>query len=112
MANEDEGVDELLDRLLAGRKPEEILKSGGLVDELTKRLVERALEGELTDHLGYGKHAPEGRKRGNSCNGRTSKRVKTATRELALEVPRDRAGTFEPKLVEKGNGGYRASTRR
>jgi len=38
--------------------------------------------------------------------------VKTATRELALEVPRDRAGTFEPKLVEKGNGGYRASTRR
>jgi hypothetical protein len=102
MADEDEGVDELLDRLLAGRKPEEILKSGGLVDELTKRLVERALEGELTDHLGYGKHAPEGRNRGNSRNGRTPKRVKTATRELALEVPRDRAGTFEPKLVEKG----------
>ena len=102
MADEDEGVDELLDRLLAGRKPEEILRSGGLVDELTKRLVERALEGELTEHLGYGKHAPEGRNRLNSRNGRTPKRVKTATRELALEVPRDRAGTFEPKLVEKG----------
>ena len=102
MADEGEGVDELLDRLLAGRKPEEILRSGGLVDELTKRLVERALEGELTEHLGYGKHAPEGRNRLNSRNGRTPKRVKTATRELALEVPRDRAGTFEPKLVEKG----------
>jgi len=102
MADKEKGVDELLDRLLAGRNPEEILSSGGLVDELTKRLVERALEGELTDHLGYGKHAREGRNRDNSRNGRTHKRVKTATRELALEVPRDRAGTFEPKLVEKG----------
>ena len=101
MADEKE-VDELLDRLLAGRSPEEIIGKDGLVDELTKRLMERALEGELTDHLGYEKHAPEGRNRGNSRNGRTRKRVKTGTSELEIEVPRDRDGSFEPKLVRKG----------
>lgn len=101
MADEKE-VDELLDRLLAGRSPEEIVGKDGLVDELTKRLMERALEGELTDHLGYEKHAPEGRNRGNSRNGRTRKRVKTGTSELEIEIPRDREGSFEPKLVKKG----------
>jgi putative transposase len=101
MADEKE-VKELLDRLLEGKKPEEILGEGGLVNELTKRLMERVLEGELTDHLGYEKHAPEGRNGGNSRNGRTRKRLKTGTREIDLEVPRDRDGTFEPKLVPKG----------
>jgi putative transposase len=101
MADEKE-LNEALDRLLAGRTPAEILGEGGLVNELTKRLMERALEGELTEHLGYEKHAPEGRNSGNSRNGRTSKRVKTGTREIELEVPRDREGTFEPKLVPKG----------
>lgn len=101
MADEKE-VNELLDRLLEGKKPEEILGEGGLVNQLTKRLMERVLEGELTDHLGYEKHAPEGRNGGNSRNGRSRKRVKTGTREIDLEVPRDRDGTFEPKLVPKG----------
>ena len=95
-------VDELLDQLLEGRSSEEIMGAGGLVDALTKRLMERALEGELTDHLGYEKHAPEGRNGGNSRNGRSRKRVKTAHGEIDVEVPRDREGTFEPVLVPKG----------
>ena len=101
MADEKE-VDELLNRLLKGWSPEEIVGKDGLVEELTKRLMERALEGELTDHLGYEKHAVEGRNRGNSRNGRTRKRVKTGAREIDLEVPRDRDGSFELKLVAKG----------
>jgi transposase-like protein len=89
MADEKE-LNEALDRLLAGKTPEEILGEGGLVNELTKRLMERVLEGELTEHLGYEKHSREGRNSGNSRNGRSSKRVKTGTREIELEVPRDR----------------------
>jgi len=95
-------VNELLDRLLEGKMPEEIVGEGGLVNELTKRLMERVLERELTEHLGYEKHAPEGRDRGNSRNGRSQKRVRTGTRDLEIEVPRDREGSFDPKLVRKG----------
>jgi hypothetical protein len=68
-------VDALLDSLVKGKKPEEILGQEGLLGELTKRLVERALEAELTAHVGYEKHAPEGRNRRNSRNGRAAKRV-------------------------------------
>lgn len=98
----DKDVDAALDELLKGHRPEDILNEGGLVQDLTKRLVERALEGEMTDHLGYEKHAPEGRDGGNSRNGRTRKRVKTGNDEVEIEVPRDRAGSFDPKLVPKG----------
>ena len=94
-------VNELLDRLVEGKTPEEIVGGGGLLDELTKRVMERALEGELTDHLGYEKHATEGRDGGNSRNGHTRKRVKTDTSELEIEVPRDREGSFDPQLVRK-----------
>ena len=94
-------VNELLDRLLEGKTPEEIVGGGGLLDELTKRVMERALEGELTDHLGYEKHATEGRDGGNSRNGHTSKRVKTDTSEIEIDVPRDREGSFDPQLVRK-----------
>ncbi len=82
---------------------------GGLLDALTKRVMERVLEGELTDHLGYEKHAREGRNDGNSRNGRTRKRVKTDTSELEIEVPRDRDSTFDPQFVRKGQrrlGGF------
>ena len=99
----------LLDSLLEGRSPEEIMGGGGLLEALTKRVVERALEGELTDHLGYEKHAREGRNGGNSRNGRTRKRVKTDTSEFEIEVPRDRDSTFDPKFVRKGQrrlGGF------
>ena len=99
--NEQE-VDAMLDRLLEGKQPEEVVGRGGLLEDLTKRLLERALEGELTEHLGYEKHATEGRNGGNSRNGRSTKRVKTDAGEVAIEVPRDREGTFEPQLVAKG----------
>jgi putative transposase len=94
-------VDELLDSLLEGRKTEEILGQEGLLGELTKRLVERALQAELTEHLGYEKHAVAGRNRKNSRNGLSTKRVKTDTAEVEIEVPRDREGTYEPRLVPK-----------
>jgi putative transposase len=94
-------VDELLDSLLEGKKPEEVLGREGLLGELTKRLVERALEGEMTAHLGYPKHAAGGRNGQNSRNGRVAKRVKTDSSEVEIEVPRDREGTFAPRLVPK-----------
>lgn len=94
-------LDELLDSLLEGRKPEEILGNEGLLAELTKRLVERALEAEMTAHLSYEKHAPAGRNLKNSRNGRVVKRVKMDTADIELEVPRDREGCFEPQLVPK-----------
>jgi putative transposase len=98
---DDRKLNELLDGLVQGKTPEEILGEDGLIRDLTKRLVERALEGEMTAHLGYEKHAPAGRNKGNSRNGRTRKRVKTGRAELEIEVPRDREGTFEPQLVRK-----------
>ena len=97
----DKKLDEVLDELLRGKTPEQILGNEGLVQELTKRLVERALDAELTTHLGYDKHAAQGRNKRNSRNGRNTKRVKSASAELEIEVPRDREGTFEPQLVRK-----------
>ncbi len=94
-------LDTLLDELVRGKNAEEIFGKEGLVQELTKRLVERALEGEMTAHLGYEKHAAEGRNQGNSRNGRGRKRVKSGSAELEIEVPRDRTGSFEPRLVRK-----------
>ncbi|EST28291.1 hypothetical protein N566_08230 [Streptomycetaceae bacterium MP113-05] len=74
---------------------------GGLLQQLTKTVIESALEGEMTDHLGYDKHDPAGAGSGNSRNGHGSKTVTTETGPVQIEVPRDRAGTFEPKLVRK-----------
>ena len=94
-------TDKLLDELLKGKKPEEILGDEGLLKDLTKRLVERALEGEMTDHLGYDRHASDGHNSGNSRNGKSSKRVKGSFGEVEIDVPRDRSGEFDPKLVKK-----------
>lgn len=94
-------LDEMLEDLVRGKSPEEILGDSGLVKELTKRLAETALNAELAAHLGYEKHAPEGRNKGNSRNGRALKRVKTESGELEVEMPRDRDGTFEPQLIRK-----------
>ncbi|MDA1102600.1 MAG: transposase, partial [Gemmatimonadetes bacterium] len=107
MAAEDQEFSEkelnaILDRLIQGKGPEEIMGPGGVVKDLTRRLVERVLEGEMTAHLGYEKHAQEGRDGGNSRNGKTGKRVKTDTSDMDLEVPRDRDGSFEPVMVAKG----------
>lgn len=94
--------DELLDELLKGcSNPQGILEKNGLVDQLTKRLVERVLSAEMTNHLGYVPHAAEGRGSGNSRNGNGKKRVQSSAGEFEIEVPRDRNGTFEPVLVPK-----------
>src|SRR6201984_2486461 len=74
---------------------------GGLLGRLTKMVIEGALEGELDDHLGYGKHDPEGRDGGNSRNGRRAKTILTEAGPVELSVPRDRDSSFEPKIVAK-----------
>lgn len=75
---------------------------GGLIPELTKRILERAMEEELTDHLGYERGDPAGRGSGNSRNGTTPKRVTTEVGPVDLDIPRDRNSTFEPVIVAKG----------
>jgi putative transposase len=94
----------LIDQLLAehGHRPEEILGNNGLLKQLTKALSERVLEAELTAHLGYEKHDPAGYNSGNSRNGKSPKKVKGEFGEIEIETPRDRNGTFEPKLIAKG----------
>jgi putative transposase len=74
---------------------------GGLLSGLTKTVLETALEAELTEDLGYEPHEPAGRNSGNSRNGTRSKAVLTEVGSVEIEVPRDRNGTFEPKLVRK-----------
>jgi transposase-like protein len=92
----------LIDQLLAqAGDPAEILADGGLLNQLSARLIERALDAEMSAHLGYEKHAPEGRGTGNSRNGRATKRVLTDTGPLEVCVPRDREGSFEPQIVPK-----------
>ena len=75
---------------------------GALTQQLVKLTVETALNAELDDHLGYEKHAPAGRGSGNSRNGSSKKRVKSQHGEVDIQTPRDRNGSFEPKLVRKG----------
>src|ERR1700746_2657885 len=74
---------------------------GGLLGKLTKMVLEGALEGELDDHLGYGKSDPAGRNGGNSCNGHRGEKVLTDTGPVEIRVPRDRESSFEPKIVAK-----------
>lgn len=93
---------ELLDELLKEvDNPEELFGKDGLLKELTARLVERVLEAELTDHLGYEKHNPAGRNSGNNRNGHGNKTLKGDNGQLDIKVPRDRNGSFEPKRVKK-----------
>jgi putative transposase len=94
---------ELLDELLKDYKsPDDMFGDDGLLQQLTKAVVERALQGELTHHLGYEKHAPEGKNSGNSRNGKSSKTIKGKRGQLHIDVPRDRASSFEPQLIKKG----------
>jgi len=93
---------ELLDELMKHyKKPEDLIGENGLLKQLTKSLVERALEGEMTDHLGYDRHSVEGDNSGNSRNGHSGKTLKTPKGEIRIDVPRDRNGKFAPKLVAK-----------
>src|SRR5579875_4931 len=94
--------DELVDELLAGaRTEEEIVGPGGLLSQLTKRLVERAMEVELTDHLGYEPHQEPPGGAGNTRNGSTPKTLTTEHGPVEIKTPRDRQGTFEPRIVRK-----------
>ena len=74
---------------------------GGLLGRLTKMVVEGALEGEMDDHLGYGKHDPAGRNGSNSRNGHRAKTVLTEAGPVEITVPRDRDASFEPRIVAK-----------
>jgi transposase-like protein len=99
-----DAVDEQLIARLTGKAREggmALTGEGGLLAQLTRRLVESALDGELTDHLGYDKHDVTGRDGGNSRNGHRSKTVLTEVGPVEIDVPRDREGSFEPKIVAK-----------
>jgi transposase-like protein len=97
-------TDEQLIAMLVDRARGEGLQltgEGGLLQQLTKRVLESALEGEITDHVGYGKHNVAGRNSGNSRNGTRAKTVLTDVGPVEVKVPRDVAGSFEPQIVKK-----------
>lgn len=100
-------VDELLDVLMKDYKtPEQIMGENGLLKDLTKRIFERAMQVEMTDHLGYEKHSPDGNNTGNSRNGSYEKTVKGEFGSLKVTVPRDRNGTFDPIILPKGQSRF------
>lgn len=96
--------DDMLDRLMAatGERGVALTGEGGFLPEMIKAVLERGMSAELTDHLGYDKGDPAGRGSGNSRNGTTPKTVSTEVGDIALDGPRDRAGTFASALVPKG----------
>jgi len=93
---------DLIDELLKDYKqPSDVLGENGLLKQLTKAVLQRAMQAELTHHLGYSKHSPKGNKSGNSRNGNSQKTLKGDFGTLPLEVPRDRNATFEPQIIPK-----------
>ena len=92
-------VGQLMERARAGGL--QLTGESGVLQQLTKRLLEAALDGEMTGHLGYGKHDPAGRNTGNSRNGSRAKTVLTDIGPVQISVPRDRDASFEPKIVAK-----------
>ena len=99
-----EGVDaELVGRLVEQARAAglQLTGDGGLLQHLTKRVIEAAMDGEITDHLGYEKHDPAGKDGGNSRNGSRAKTVLTDVGPVEITVPRDRDGSFEPQIVKK-----------
>src|SRR6266852_113758 len=106
-AKKEEAIgDEVLDELLAGRDPATVFESGGLIDELKKRLAERMLNAEMDHHLDDAAQA------GNHRNGYGSKTVLTDTSKLELLIPRDRHGRFDPVLIGKYRRRFGGSTTR
>lgn len=92
----------LADALLANyQKPEDLIGENGLLKQLTKMLVERALETEMTEHLGHGRSGAVTNQTGNTRNGHSAKTLQGDFGELPLDIPRDRQGAFEPQLVAK-----------
>lgn len=101
---------ELIDQLLACyQKPEDLLGEHGLLKQLTKAVVERALQAEMAAHLGHDKHESVANAAGNTRNGTSRKTLKGEFGELPIEIPRDRQGNFEPQLIPLGLWGSIAS---
>jgi transposase-like protein len=98
-ASEEQLISMLVDR--ARTQGLQLTGEGGLLQQLTKRVLESALEGEITDHVGYDKHDAAGRGSGNSRNGTRAKTVLTDVGPVEVKVPRDTGGTFEPQIVRK-----------
>src|SRR4051794_23717070 len=98
-----DGQQDLIDQLVEQARSTglQLTGDGGLLAQLTKRVLESALEGEITDHLGYDKHDPMGANGGNSRNGRRPKTVLTEVGPVEISVPRDRDGSFTPEIVKK-----------
>src|SRR5262249_35477910 len=96
--------EQLADQLLGKAQAEgvELLGPDGLLSQVTKAVLEGALAEEVTGHLGYEKHDPAGRGRGNRRNGMTAKTLLTDVGAVDLQVPRDRNGSFDPQIVRKG----------
>jgi len=94
---------ELIDDLLKDyKKPEDIIGENGLLKQLTKAILERAMQAEMNEHLGYEKHDPAGHHTGNSRNGKSTKTLKGEFGRLPIDVPRDRNSSFDPKIIPKG----------
>lgn len=94
--------DELLDALMSNyQKPEDLIGANGLLKQLTKAIVERALEVEMTAHLGHGKHEAVTNANSNARNGKSRKTLKGDFGDLPIEIPRDRHGEFEPQIIAK-----------
>ena len=102
MAEKKDIPDELIDALLVNyRKPEDMFGKNGILEQLTKKVFERALEAEMTYHLGHEKHGRVNNDAGNTRNGTSKKTLKGKNGDLPLSIPRDRNGSFEPQIVEK-----------
>jgi putative transposase len=94
---------EVLDRLLVNyEKPEDLIGENGVLRQLTKALMERALEAEMATHLGYQKSGPAEKTSGNRRNGKSKKTLKGEFGEIEITTPRDREASFEPRIIAKG----------
>ena len=98
--------DELIKELLKGvdfkkLTPDQVTGRDGLIQQLTKRIIETAMQAEMTDHLGYEKNERPSKSKGNSRNGKSSKKVITNNGEIEISIPRDRNAEFEPQIIKK-----------
>ena len=101
MKIEDEIIQQLQEDLKSCKTVDDLLGKDGAIKKLIKKTVERMLDAELTEHLGYEKHSPAGKGTGNSRNGSSAKTLKSDYGAVSIEVPRDRNSEFEPTVVKK-----------
>jgi putative transposase len=103
MAIPQEVLEQMADKLLADyKKPEDVLGESGILKQMTKAILERALQGEMTHHLGYRKYDTEEKRTVNARNGKSKKTLSGEMGVTEIAVPRDREATFEPQIVKKG----------